>query len=72
MALKRIKVDDAKSIRDDAVRLERKLIALWLKQVLTKKQIDLIQSGEYKRHLANGMLAEKGVLILEGSFRLSI
>lgn len=55
--MKRVRVEVCKAIRDSAVAFERKLVAIYLKNVLTADELVAITTGTYKAYLCEGILA---------------
>lgn len=55
--MKTVKVEACKAIRDSTVSFERKLLAIYLKDVLTADELAAITTGRYKACLCDGILA---------------
>lgn len=55
--MKTVKVEACKAIRNSTVSFERKLLAIYLKNVLTADELAAITTGTYKAHLCEGTLA---------------
>lgn len=53
-----LRTDEAKQMHDHAIEFERKLIAIWLKDVLPEKELLVLKTGMYKSQLACKVYAQ--------------
>lgn len=55
--MKTVRTEICKAIKDNAIAFDRKLLAIYLKNVLTADELAAITTGRYKACLCDGILA---------------
>jgi hypothetical protein len=55
--VKTVRTEICKAIKDNAIAFDRKLLAIYLKNVLTADELAAITTGTYKAYLCEGILA---------------